>query len=70
MKANFKSTTKIILGTKYFTLCISPLDTKDWDTFSRLSFKTSVMAAVIASACFEGTPSPSNLLTYKQKKSS
>jgi len=25
------------------------------------------MAAVIASACFEGTPSPSSLLTYTRK---
>jgi len=26
------------------------------------------MAAVIASACFEGTPSPSSLLTYTPKE--
>ena len=27
------------------------------------------MAAVLASACFEGTPSPSSLLTYTHQKS-
>lgn len=45
------------------TFCISAFETKEWATFSKLSFKTSVIAAVIASACFEGTPCASKLLT-------
>jgi len=49
---------------KGITLCISSFDTNDRDTFSKLSFNTSVIAAVIASACFKGTPCPSSLLTY------
>lgn len=54
----------VIRFEKGTTLCISTFDTNDWDTFSKLSFNTSVMAEVIASACFEGIPCPSSLLTY------
>lgn len=49
---------------KMHTFCISPLETKDCATFSKLSFKTSVIAAVIASACTEGMPCASSLLTW------
>lgn len=49
------------------TFCISPLETKVWATFSKLSFRTSVIAAVIASACFDGTPCASKPLTFIYK---
>ena len=50
------------------TFCISALDIKEWDTFSRLSCKTSVIAAVITSACFDGIPWASNFLTLSHKQ--
>ena len=52
----------------YLTLSISPLDANDSDMFSKLSLKTSIKTVVIASACIEGTPLLSNLLTYIKHK--
>jgi hypothetical protein len=38
-----------------------------WPTFSKISFKTSVITAVIASACLDVKPCDSNLLTCVQE---
>jgi hypothetical protein len=49
------------------TLCISVLEVKAWATFSKLSFKTSVITAVMASACFAVNPWDSSLRTCHSK---
>lgn len=46
------------------TFCISLLDTYEPETFSMLSFNTSIIASVIACACFDSTPCASSFLTY------
>lgn len=60
-----KRYTKLLIN---LTFSICPLETKVWATFSKLSFKTSVIADVIASACLEGTPCASKLLTCRNNQ--
>jgi hypothetical protein len=65
----WRSVTELITADQglQHTLCISVLEVKAWATFSKLSFKTSVITAVMASACFAVNPWDSSLRTCHSK---